>query len=172
MDSKLYKFDHRAGLLDQKFFFVRDYWQYYTTGAEDVVTANPDLFRWTQRDEAERAENIMNKHFKDPDMADVFVGLNNQNFLWATPFDHDAMKDAIEFRMNYLEYLMKDRLVYWRDKEGERHWNRTAELVWYKCEEDIQQEDQRARTVIVPNPYYVQDAFMKMTDYFDDRVVK
>jgi len=184
MKSTIYKFDERWGLLDSKLFAIRDYFQYYTTGIENIVYNYPESLLMTSRENAERPEQIMYNIFNNEDLADLFVGLNNQNYLWSTPFELDAFQDAIEFRMSYLESLMRDRIEYIEvfdlngnqvfDKYGKPilELNEVGKLCYERIEQDIHDADDEARSVIIPHKDNVAFIMRKVKDYFKDRTVK
>lgn len=184
MKSKIYKFDEKTGLLDGKYFIVRDYFQYYTTGIESLIDQYPDNLALTSRENAERPEQIMYDIFGDADLADVFVALNNQNYLWSTPFELDAFHDAIEFRMNYVELLMRDRIQRIDvigdtgekilDEYGEPIWeyNDVGQACYDKVSEDIHAEDDKARQVVIPDKDSYQFIIRKINEYFKSREVK
>ena len=184
MKSTTYKFDLKTGLLDQKIYYVRDYFQSYTTGVEKIVQQNPGHFAVTSRENAERPESIMYQMFGQPDEADMFLAINNQNYLWATPFNLDAFQDAIDFRMNYLELLMRDRITkeadldanddIIRDDNGIIQWqyNQAGTICRDRVSADIHSEDDKARTIIIPNKNSVQYVTKMIDDYFISRKVQ
>ena len=184
MKSTVYKFDEKWGILDNKFYVVRDYFQYYTTGIEHIANQYPESLMMTSRENAERPEQIMYGIFKNADLADLFVALNNQNYLWSTPFELDAFQDAIEFRMSYLESLMRDRIEYVEvfDANGNQVFdehgkpilelNEVGKLCYERIEQDIHDADDQARTVIIPHIDRVSFIMRKVKDYFKARAVK
>lgn len=178
MESRVYKQDFRAGLLEKKVFYVRDYFKYYTTGIEDLITAFPDQFSLTTRRDAERPENIMVDLFDDPDLADVFVAINNQNYMWATPFDLDAFHDAITFRMNYIELLMRGRIEKQEIRDPETGkviktiYNDVGDACYKKASDSIHEIDDVSRKIVVPNKNSVSFVVKKIEEYLKIREVK
>jgi len=175
MDSKTYKFDYKTGLLDGKIFGVRDYFQYYTTGVENLVPEFNEAFRYTNRNANERPEQIMYSMFKDEDLSDLFLAVNNQNYLWAVPFDLDGFQDAVELRMSYLRFLMKDRMnepAEQKETHDDTTYIRTVEDVMYiRAEEDIQEHDDLSKEVIVPDKDSIVFVNRRIEDYFKSRII-
>lgn len=178
MESKIYKQDFRPGILDKKVYYTRDYFKYYTTGIEALVLAFPNQFNLTTRRDAERPENLMYDLFQDPDLADTFVAINNQNYMWATPFDLDAFHDAIDFRMNYVELLMRDRIekTEIRDPDTgeilETQYNDVGTACYEKTSKDIHDIDDTSRNIVVPNSNNISFVVKKIQEYLELREVK
>lgn len=176
MKSTVYSFEPKIGLLDNKIFLHRDYFQYYTTGVETIVRDNQDAFRFTTRSDAERPEQIMYDIYSEADLGDIFVAVNNQNYMWATPFGLDAFHDAITFRMNYVELLMRDRIEKTEIKDDfghiiETQYNEVGQLCYEKVSEDVHTEDDLARIIIVPDVNSTQLVSRKIKEYFESRKV-
>ncbi|MCD6435187.1 MAG: hypothetical protein J7L15_02180 [Clostridiales bacterium] len=163
MKSTIYKFDYKTGLLDNKLFLVRDYFQYYTTGVEQIIRQSPSAFGITQRNNNERPEQIMYDMFKDENQSDTFVAINNQNYLWATPFDLDAFQDAVDIKMHYVEFLMKDRVI-----DDPHQWD----IMDDRVRADLQSEDDVARQIVIPAHGKMQLVNRKIRKYFEQRVVR
>ncbi len=163
MKSITYKFDQKTGLLDNKIFLIRDYFQYYTTGVESIVRKTPEIFAITQRNNNERPEQIMYDMFKDENQADSFLAINNENYLWSTPFDLDAFQDAVDLRMKYVESMMKDRVM-----NDENQWK----IMDNRVREDVQAEDDSARRIIIPAKGQMQLVNKKIERYFKQRILK
>ncbi len=188
MKSTVYKFDYKEGLLDNKIMYVRDYFQYYTTGVESVVQDVPQYFQMTERYDAERPEQIMFNIYNDADLADTFVAINNQNYLWSTPFDLDAFQDAIELKMNFLETLMGPKMSpktldtgaiedpYYVNTSIENvdenilvESDNVRNIMEKRVTEDQHEEDDKARNILVPNPNYIQDVKRAIQMYISAR---
>jgi len=184
MDSNLYKFNFKIGILDQKTFAVRDYFEYYTTGVESLIDDYPSFFAITTRLDNERPENIMKDMFNNSDMSDTFVAINNENYLWSTPYNLNAFHDAVEFRMNYVELLMRDRVIRTTEKNhlGTEvrdannkpiiHYNQVGDLCKDKVTADIESEDEAGRTIIIPEGSNLAFVDRKIKDYFKSRKVR
>lgn len=177
MRSITYSFDQKEGLLNNKIFLVRDYFQYYTTGVEQIIPDNTDAFAFVTRENAERPEQIMYDMFRDANLGDMFCAINNQNYLWATPFGLDAFQDAIEFRFNYVELLMRDRIEKTEVKDDlgtviETYYNDVGDLCRERVEEDIHYADDVARLIIIPDLNSHQFVNRKIEEYFNSRIVK
>ncbi len=176
MKSSVYSFEPKIGLLDNKIFLHRDYFEFYTTGVESIIKDTPTAFRFTTRQNTERPEQIMYDIYSDADLSDVFVAINNQNYLWSTPFGLDAFQDAVAFRMNYVELLMRDRITKEdiTDNLGnviETTYNEVGDICYDKVREDIHNEDDSARTIIVPDTNSTQLVNRKIREYFTSRKV-
>ena len=183
MKSTVYKFDYKVGELENRLYYVRDFFQYYTTGIEKIITDNPKEFNITSRQNAERPESIVYDIYGDPDLADIFVAINNQNYLWATPFDLDAFQDAIDFRMDYVKLLMKNRIQATAvlDIDGnpildvngrpEVTYNNVGMECYDKVSEDIHAEDDKARQIVVPSRLGITNVQRLIKDYFEKRTV-
>ncbi len=104
----------------------------------------------------------MYNRFNDADLADMFVALNNQNYIWATPFSLDAFQDAVDMRISYINYLMRDRI----DDEN------VEKSMRIKAEDDIYAQDTLARTVFVPDRDNVAFLNRRIKEYFENRTVK
>ena len=184
MRSTTYAFEPKIGLLNNKIFYLRDYFQYYTTGVEEIILDNASAYRMTTREEGERPEQIMFDILGDENMGDLFCALNNQNYLWISPFSLDGFQDAIQFRMNYIELLMRDRIqrIDVTDEYGQKIVDESGDYIWEynevgkEClktaEEDITNIDTKSRLVIIPNPNDIQLVNRKIDEYFKSRVVK
>ncbi len=159
MDSTVYKFNLKVGLLDEKIFVVRDYFEFYTTGVENLIRENPDMFRFTERRQTERPEVLANDLYKDPNEADVIVAVNNQNYLNIMPFDYDTYFKAKDFRIKYMKYLMKKR------------YEDISEIIDERVEEDIDHMNELSKLVIVPTPRDLSIIKRKIQDYFQSRKV-
>jgi hypothetical protein len=170
--STIYKGDWKFGLLNSRVYYHRDYFQHYTTGIENVIIREPHMFNFTKRESGERPEVLMNSMFKNEDLADMFVALNNQNYLWGTPFDYDNFVDAIDFRMNYVKFLMRDRIQETIHPDGSVTYNDVGEIMQRKVEEKISAEDEIASKVIVPKPEYLSIVEMRIDDYLNGRNVE
>jgi hypothetical protein len=169
--SRIYKQEWKLGLLDNKVFKVRDYFQYYTTGIESVILEKPEFFEWVKRESGERPEVLMQIEFGEQDLADMFVALNNQNYLWGTPFNYDDLVDAIEFRMNYVKFKMRDRIEETINPDGSVTYNDVGEIMQRKVEETLSTEDEQARYVIIPKKNDVSAVEMFIEDYLEGRNV-
>ncbi len=176
MQSKIYKFDHKYGLLDKKLYVVRDYFQYYTTGVEQVVKYNTSAFVHTTRNDAERPDQIMYSTFGDENLSDMFLAINNQNYLWAVPFSLDAFQDAVVLRMSYLRYLMRDRMDAPAEKtethDEATYINTVEDVMYLRAEEDTQVRDEMARNVLLPEKDNIHFVNRRIEDYFNSRVVR
>ena len=162
MQSTVYKFSPKFGILDNKIFNVRDYFEYYTTGVESIIKDNPEFFKFTTRKNTERPEQIMYDLFNDENLGDTFIAINNQNYLWATPFDLDSFHDTVEFRMNYIKNLMKDRL----NDPG------VYDIMEERITEELYKEDDKSRAVIVPDLNSHRHVNKKIEEYFKSRKVQ
>ena len=175
MTSTLYKeyCEPKYGLLDGKIYAVRDYWTYYTTGIETLVLTNPDLFNVTERKTGEQPEQITFDVYGDENLADYFVAINNENYIWSLPYDLDMFIDAVEFRFRYLKQLMRDRIqIISEDPEGYDHeYNDVGTICKSKIQTDVQIQDTKARTCVIPNPDKLTTVKRKIKLYLKNRKV-
>jgi hypothetical protein len=138
---------------------IADYWQYYTTGVENLVNNN-EYFR-TDRLENERAEVVTWKFFDDPNLSDMVLALNNDVYLWDTPFDYRLVEQITDNKMNYIKKIYRAEMpedveTYWRDL----------------MLKDTMKYHDTLRTVVLPRYSNIQSVVRKIKDYFTKREVK
>jgi len=105
--------------------------------------------------------SIIPKH-AEVDHSDMFVAINNENYLWSTPYDVDLFENVIDFRMLYMKFIMKDRL----DDP------RVYDFIYEEMRLKTHAEDERSRLVIVPDPDSFNHVKRKIKDYLKKRKVK
>jgi hypothetical protein len=138
---------------------IADYWQYYTTGVENLVNNN-EYFR-TDRLENERSEVITWKFFDDPGLSDIILALNNDVYLWDTPFDYELVEQITDNKMNYIKKMYKADMP------------EDVEQYWYdKTLRDTLEYQDILRSVVLPRYSDLQTVIRKIKEYFRDREVK
>ncbi len=159
MNSTIYKSDLKVGLLNEQVFVVRDYFKYYTTGVESLIREYPDYFNFTIKRRNERPELIAQDLYKNADESDVIVAINNMNYLDPYPLNYDMEHKVKEFRINYLQYLMKKR------------YENIADIMDGRVQEDIYTMNNISKTIIVPSVKDIALVKRKIEDYFISRTV-
>jgi hypothetical protein len=163
MVQKIYNFEKTEKHLMNKsacgVFKSADYWQWYTTGIENMV--NNQEFFITDRLQNERSEVVSWKLYDDPNISDVILAINNDVYLWDAPFDYDMVENITNNKMEYLErvykvHMTEDEKTYWRDKML----NKTKTL------------QNTLQSVVVPKYSNLQSIIRKIKDYLNDRIVK
>jgi hypothetical protein len=87
---------------------VRDYFQYYTTGLEDVPF-DEDCFS-TDRYQNERTDVIAYNFFEDENLSDLILAMNNDTYMFDCPVDYDTQCDIVDARINMIEALNHQQL--------------------------------------------------------------
>jgi len=110
MKQTIYKFQPIKNQLENDFkgeiYEVRDYFEFYHTGIEQLPFLNEKMYFATNRLINERSEVITNAFFEDPDLSDVVLALNNDVYLWDAPFD-TATQEMIA--MNQIAAIEENR---------------------------------------------------------------
>lgn len=159
MKPKIYKFDKKVGSLGKTSYQVTDYFQYYTTGIEDLPGA--EQLYVTQRRDNERYEVLAWNIFNDENLADLLLGLNNDVFLWATPSDNNSFQEQVDITYDYLQKKNKTRFP-----------NEDVEL-WKQIAYDIvEYNDDKLRNVIIPRTEFLQKISRTFKDSFQNRTVE
>jgi len=135
-----------------------DYFEYYTTGIEDLVDDN---FFATDRYVNERSEVMGHNLLGNQDFADVIVAANNDNFLWDAPMDYDKTELVIDNRINTLEKYMQRSL-----SDTEKIYHRK------KFREDSEQINDDMTVIVLPRYNRMQEALRKIRRYLNNRKVK
>jgi len=125
MKPKIYKFDtitrHLKNDKPGEIFKVRDYFQWYHTGIENVINENKGYYFVTNRYENERSEVITYNLFEDENLSDVLLALNNDVYLWDAPYDNDTRDIIADNKFKYIEKLNKQPFIdYTKEKYYER----------------------------------------------------
>ena len=83
---------------------VRDYFEFYTTGIEEVPFKNENHYFETQRFESERSEILAYQMLENEDLSDVILALNNDVYLWDAPMTYDLKMKVLDNKMGLLKY--------------------------------------------------------------------
>jgi hypothetical protein len=138
---------------------VTDYWQYYTTGVERLVTEKE--FFLSKRELNERAEVMAWKYYDDPGFSDIILASNNDNYLFDSPFDNTMREHIVDSKMNYIKKLYKNAL----DQDTELYFKD-------KIDYEVDKLNDIQSTVVVPKKSYSNTILRKMKTYFRMREVK
>ena len=158
MRLKIYNFNKKQGSIGNTGYQVADYFQWYTTGLEDVPI--PEQLFITERNNLERYENIAYDLFRNENLADFLVAMNNDTFLWNTPLDNDSFLDSIDIMYDYIQKKNKTRFL----PEDEENWKAIAT-------EKIQKDDDILRYIIIPRKEHLQKLTRAFKDYLISRTV-
>jgi len=114
MKQTIYNFKPITNQLENDFkgeiFEVRDYFEFYHTGIEQLPFTNEKMYFATNRLTNERSEVITNAFFEDPDLSDVVLALNNDVYLWDTPFDNATQEMIAKSTLDNIEENRKQKL--------------------------------------------------------------
>jgi hypothetical protein len=163
MKQKIYDFATKKSpseheTISNEVFEVRDYFQYYTTGLEDVIQSS--LLTNTDRFDNERSEVLAYSFFKNEMISDVILALNNDTYLWDAPFDSDMEEVILENKMNIIKHLNKAPLD-------------AANLEGYteKISKDLIDLRDDMRIIVVPQFPELQLVIRNLKKYLESRVV-
>jgi len=114
MKQKIYNFTPITNQLQNDYkgeiFKVRDYFEFYHTGIEQLPFQNEALYFATNRFPNERSEVLTNAFFEDPDMSDLLLALNNDVYLWDAPFDNATQEMITLNKIAMIEHNRKQTL--------------------------------------------------------------
>ena len=114
MKQTIYNFSPITNQLENDFqgeiFEVRDYFEFYHTGIEQLPFTNENLYFATNRLTNERSEVITNAFFEDPDLSDIVLALNNDVYLWDAPFDNATQEMIAQNTLSHIEENRKQQL--------------------------------------------------------------
>jgi len=140
-----------------------DYFQYYTTGIENIVV-DPDnefMFFKTKRYESERSDVLAYDFYDEENFADVLVAINNDNFLWDAPMNFDTELAVINAKVNYIKKINKAPLTY----DEEKYWKR-------KITGKVDFTNNSQMIIVAPYLKDIRTVIRKIKKYFMDREVK
>ena len=118
---------------------VRDYFEYYTTGLEEIVQENQDDFFMTQRYQNERTDVIAYNFYEDENYSDVILAVNNDTYLWDAPVDFDTQSIVVDERIRIVEHLNHQKLQQGQRSFYERQFN-----------EDLDEEQEIQKNIVLP----------------------
>jgi hypothetical protein len=139
-------------------FAVTDYWQYYTTGVERLITDKE--FFLSKREINERSEVLAWKYYDNPSVSDVIVASNNDNYLFDAPFENEMKEKILDSKLNYVKKLYKNSM--------------SMDLEQYfkdKLEYDVDKLNDIQRNVVLPKQNFASPMLRKMKTYFQMRQV-
>ena len=114
MKQTIYDFKPIKSQLENDFrgeiYKVRDYFEFYHTGIEQLPFTNEHLYFATNRLTNERSEVITNAFFEDPDLSDLVLALNNDVYLWDAPFDNATQEMIAGNQLAAIEENRKQKL--------------------------------------------------------------
>ncbi len=138
---------------------VSDYWQWYTTGIEDLVKKD-DGFIITKRYDNERSEVLAYNFYENESVADVIVLSNNDNFLWDVPGDYDLLFDITEQKLQYFKNQHKVPLT----AEQEEYWNQ-------KMKDKVLETHKVQTDIVIPLKKELQRIIRMFNNYLEERIV-
>ena len=159
MRQKIYNFDKKIGSLGDIKFEVSDYFQYYHTGIEELIV--DDMLYITDRNNNERSEVLAYEFFESADLSDTILALNNDVYLWDTPYDNDMYETSIDLIMEYIKKKNKTRM----NIDVEERYQEIARA-------HVSDDDSMLRSVIIPRQEYVQKISRVIKDYLKSRIVE
>lgn len=159
MKPKVYDFDKKIGKIGDIEFGVSDYFQWYTTGFEELI--QDSMLMITERYNNERSEVLAYKLLGTADLSDTLLALNNDNYLWDSPYDNDMFETAIDTTFNYIKKINKTTMNRFQN-------DRFREI----SREIVTQDDDKLRDVIIPRKEYIQKISRVLKNYKRSREVK
>jgi hypothetical protein len=125
MKTKVYNFNKRVSQLFHEepgeVLEYSDYFQWYTTGVEELVKTNDSFFIQTDRYEKEKTDALSYIFFNNENYSDMLLALNNDVFLWDMPVDASSLEISKNNYLNYIERLFQralteDEKIYWGNR--------------------------------------------------------
>jgi len=114
MKQTIYDFEPIINQLENdrkgEIYKVRDYFEFYHTGIEQLPFTNESLYFATNRFMNERSEVITNAFFEDPNLSDIVLALNNDVYLWDAPFDNATQEMIANNQIANIEETQKQVL--------------------------------------------------------------
>ncbi len=158
MNQRVYSFDKKEAKIGDSEFTCTDYFQYYTTGLEDIIDHN--MLYVTERRNNERYEVLSHNLFNDADLSDMLLGLNNDVYLWDMPSGNDEFEHLVDVTYDYIQKVNKTKFP----SEDIEQWKEIAR-------QRVQDDDDAVRVVIIPKVSQVQKISRYFKDYFKTRLV-
>jgi hypothetical protein len=114
MKQTIYNFQPIKAQLEHEtkgeIYKVRDYFEFYHTGIEELPFTNEKLYFATNRLPNERSEVLTNEFYEDPDLSDIILALNNDVYLWDAPFDTATQEMIAQNQIAAIEENRKQKL--------------------------------------------------------------
>ena len=158
MKPKIYDFNKKVGKFNETEFTVADYFQYYTTGLENVIDS--EMLMVTERHDNERSEVLSYVFLGSENLADTLLALNNDVFLWDSPYDNNMMETVVDVTFDFIKKTYKTHL---KIEEVEKFKEFARELA--------ETDDTMLRNVIIPKKEYLQRISRYLRDYIRSREV-
>jgi len=162
--NKIYKFDVKTKQLLHEvmgdYFDVVDYFQYYTTGVENLINEENMLLIETDRYEKERHDLLAWTFYRNENFTDVLLAINNENIFWNDVMDFDTL-DII--KKNKLKYIQKIKNKTFTPEEQE-YWDK-------KISNTLENNNDNQRKIIIVSDGDKNTMVRKIKDYFKEREV-
>ena len=159
MKPKIYDFKKRIGKFKDTEFTVSDYFQYYTTGLEDVIDS--DMLMITERYNNERSEVLAYVFLGSEHLSDTLLALNNDVYLWDSPYDNNMMETVVDVTYDYIQKIYKTQFM---PEEVEKYKEFSRELA--------ETDDNMLRNIIIPKKEYMQRISRYLRDHMRSREVE
>ncbi len=103
-----------------KYFHITDYFQYYTTGIENI-TNNNELYIETERYDNERTDILSWEFYLNENYSDLLLAINNDVYLWDSPVDYDTIDIIVNQQLLYIQKIQNkifndQEKEYWTNK--------------------------------------------------------
>ena len=183
MIPKVYNFDKREVTLrdidpvvqqddtSMENYVVTDYFQYYTTGVESVISKAPSRYVVTNQYENERPEVLTNALYDNENLSDMVLAINNRTYLFSSPFDPDISYEILEA---YTRYFRKISNISDADSYTQSQFeNYYKPLLQERFSDDLLSVyNNYLRQVILPKTAEVERVMKDIKDYFKSRKVE
>lgn len=159
MKQKIYNFKKKKGFIGNVEYEVSDYFQFYHTGIETIIPDN--MLVITQRHNNERSEVLAYELLDSANLSDTILALNNDVYLWDSPYDNDMFEEMVDITLNYIQRVYKTTMtppVLYRFEEHAR--------------ELVTEDDDMLRNVVLPKKEQVQKISRIIKDNLKSRIVK
>ena len=158
MKQKVYNFKKKEGHLGDIKFNVSDYFEYYHTGLETLIP--DDMLVITQRHNNERSEVLAYEFLESADLSDTLLALNNDAYLWDSPYDNDMFEGVIDVMMEYIKKVHKTPLTSQMETKYQ-------EVI----REHVTIDDDMLRSVILPKLDQIQRISRMIKDELKNKIV-
>jgi hypothetical protein len=166
MRPKIYNFPKKTRLIYHEaiggYANCADYFDFYHTGIENLVTERPDLFSITDRYEGEKPEQLTWDIFGDVTVFDILLACNNETMLWNSPFFYDTTEKVIDNKMEYYKKIHKVDF----DETQDRY-----QYLFEIFKNDVEIENDSLRKIIIPKLDRMGDVIRIMRNYIKKRIL-
>ncbi len=159
MIPKVYNFNKKIGQLGDIKFSIPDYFQWYTTGFESLIS--DDMLLITERYNNERSEVLAYKLLDNEHLSDTLIALNNDNYMWDSPYDSDMFEVSVDMVFKYIEKINKTKM--------NRHQNDKFQEI---SRDIVTLDDEELRYIIIPRKEYIQKISRIFKNYKTKRELK